>query len=109
MPLTKREQRQAEAKKTSLAAKIITRHKLKRQKYTKERLAWAYKIFAGRGGRARVQSMTPEQRHELAQKAGRASAKAREKQKIQDAKQKVLADLAEAVGPAKLRALLNNQ
>ena len=45
--------REAEARKLSLAAKIVKRHSQGTQKYTEKRLKWARQIFARRGGGSR--------------------------------------------------------
>ena len=91
-------ERAQEAKKLSLAAKIVKRH-AQGQKYSEKRLKWARQIFARRGGQARASMMTKKERHELAKKAAAASAKVRRK----DA---AMAELVEKVGADKLRALL---
>ena len=92
----------AEAQLLSTAAKIITRHKLGYQEYTAKRLAWAYKVFTRRGGLARVQSMTPEERTELAKKAAKASVISRRK------RARLLTELEKKIGSDKLQALLKD-
>ena len=74
-----RTQRARDKEVLSTAAKIINRHRNGRQKYTPEKLAWAYKIFSRRGGETRAKMQTPEQRSELGRKGGIAASKARRK------------------------------
>ena len=76
---SKRSKRARDKEILSTAAKIISRHKLGRQSYTPEKLAWAYKVFTVQGGKTRAKMQTPEQRSELGKKGGIASGKARRK------------------------------